>query len=253
MEECERKRGMSVKPSQFQAATIEWAIQQLTARDRAARRFLVADEVGLGKTTVAREVIAQFIKDKRPALLREKRNLRVVYLTSNMNVARQNSDRLIEDIDHRSSADRVIADIRNALTKKSVAFTPSYPVELFSWTPSTSIMPQNRRSSRSERLLITYLLCRMYRLPYTQGARLFAMVKDEDKFAFDLRSWKREHSRMPRNIYRIIRDAWSAYTFQYDSQTYELSDLVDLFINGGVVRSPDFDSNQVHAGATIRF
>lgn len=68
---------MSVKPSQFQAATIEWAIQQLTDRDRAARRFLVADEVGLGKTTVAREVLAQFIKIMRPALLREKRNLGV--------------------------------------------------------------------------------------------------------------------------------------------------------------------------------
>jgi hypothetical protein len=35
--------------------------------------------------------------------------------------------------------------------------------------------------------------------------------------------------------------------------TYELSDLVDLFLNGGVVRSPNFDSNAFTAGATVRF
>jgi tetratricopeptide (TPR) repeat protein len=35
--------------------------------------------------------------------------------------------------------------------------------------------------------------------------------------------------------------------------TYELSDLVDLFINGGTVRSPNFDSNEFTAGATVHF
>jgi tetratricopeptide (TPR) repeat protein len=35
--------------------------------------------------------------------------------------------------------------------------------------------------------------------------------------------------------------------------TYELTDLVDLFLNGGVVRSPNFDSNQFTTGATVRF
>jgi tetratricopeptide (TPR) repeat protein len=35
--------------------------------------------------------------------------------------------------------------------------------------------------------------------------------------------------------------------------TYELSDLVDLFLNGGVVRGPNFDSTEFTTGATVRF
>ena len=44
-----------MKPFPFQQATVDAAVARLGGRGR--RRFLVADEVGLGKTVVAREVI----------------------------------------------------------------------------------------------------------------------------------------------------------------------------------------------------
>lgn len=39
----------------------------------------------------------------------------------------------------------------------------------------------------------------------------------------------------------------------FGNVTYEVNDLIDLFLNGGVVRSPNFDSDQFTAGATVHF
>ena len=51
----------------FQLATAQAALQTLTSED-GPRRFLVADEVGLGKTVVARTIIQEMIKRRRRPL-----------------------------------------------------------------------------------------------------------------------------------------------------------------------------------------
>ena len=45
----------------FQRNTVEYAFNRLYCAEDSTRRFLVADEVGLGKTLVARGVIAKTI------------------------------------------------------------------------------------------------------------------------------------------------------------------------------------------------
>lgn len=45
----------------FQRSTVEYVFQRLYVDEDCTRRFLVADEVGLGKTLVARGVIAKAI------------------------------------------------------------------------------------------------------------------------------------------------------------------------------------------------
>ncbi len=45
----------------FQAATVKAALSALTDRRRKVNRFLVADEVGLGKTVVAQHVLRRLI------------------------------------------------------------------------------------------------------------------------------------------------------------------------------------------------
>ena len=75
----------------FQRRTARWAFQRMFADDDPALRFLVADEVGLGKTHVAKGVIAQVIDhlgrtgDKRHD---------IVYVCSNGAIARQNLRKL---------------------------------------------------------------------------------------------------------------------------------------------------------------
>lgn len=76
---------------EFQRAAVDRIVERLTADPRTnSRRFLLADEVGLGKTLVAREVVARF------ACRNGRRNgLVVAYVCSSQEIAAQNRARLI--------------------------------------------------------------------------------------------------------------------------------------------------------------
>ena len=78
----------------FQRATVE-RIDTLYWHGQ--KRVLVADEVGLGKTLIARGVIAKMAKLR---YLEDDPLFKVVYVCSNQNIARQNIRKLVlsEDI-----------------------------------------------------------------------------------------------------------------------------------------------------------
>ena len=76
------------EPKGFQRVTAEVALVTLTRKD-GPRRFLVADEVGLGKTVVARTIISEMMKRRRRPLV-------VFYVSSNLNIAHQNRAKLLE-------------------------------------------------------------------------------------------------------------------------------------------------------------
>ena len=75
----------------FQRRTARWAFERMFADRDPAVRFLVADEVGLGKTHVAKGVIAQVIDHLRRA--GDERH-DIVYVCSNAAIARQNLSKL---------------------------------------------------------------------------------------------------------------------------------------------------------------
>jgi hypothetical protein len=72
----------------FQRATVDYVFERFYGADP-TRRFLVADEVGLGKTLVARGVIARTIDH-----LCTKPRIDIIYICSNADIARQNIQRL---------------------------------------------------------------------------------------------------------------------------------------------------------------
>src|SRR5690606_31715769 len=72
----------------FQMATVKHVSERLMDTS-GSQRFLVADEVGLGKTLVARGVIAEFI-DRHW----DNRRIDIVYLCSNSALARENLSKL---------------------------------------------------------------------------------------------------------------------------------------------------------------
>jgi hypothetical protein len=76
----------------FQRNTVEWAFECLFPADGrpCSGRFLVADEVGLGKTLVARGVLAKTLR----YLQGKRRRVDVVYICSNADIAQQNISRL---------------------------------------------------------------------------------------------------------------------------------------------------------------
>lgn len=77
---------MSARSRPFQAATVEAATAALTGANP-RRRFLVADEVGLGKTVVARDTLA--------AMASATRKFAVYYIASGHKVADQNKVELL--------------------------------------------------------------------------------------------------------------------------------------------------------------
>ena len=74
----------------FQRKSVERAFKRLYLDKDYANRFLIADEVGLGKTLVARGIIAKGIDhiwDRVP-------RIDVIYICSNREIASQNINRL---------------------------------------------------------------------------------------------------------------------------------------------------------------
>lgn len=74
----------------FQRRTVDYVFDRLYGQDDPVRQFLVADEVGLGKTMVARGVIARMIEH----LWDSTKRIDILYICSNQAIAAQNLNRL---------------------------------------------------------------------------------------------------------------------------------------------------------------
>ena len=136
----------------FQERTVERVLSAVQDPEH-SRRFLIADEVGLGKTIVAREVV------RRLALLhvaQAGRPLRVFYLCSNLSIAHQNRDRIMElDGGASTDVDRLTLVPARKSLPKGAAF------HLYTLTAGTSFPDRQGRSrggTAEERALLHHLL-----------------------------------------------------------------------------------------------
>ena len=89
------REGHAGKPgelSDFQRATARHAFHQLYRDENSTQRFLVADETGLGKTHVAREVITQTVNHLQH--VDDVERIDIVYVCSNADIAAQNIRKL---------------------------------------------------------------------------------------------------------------------------------------------------------------
>ncbi|MBU4555613.1 MAG: helicase, partial [Actinobacteria bacterium] len=139
----------NLKP--FQAATVETVLKAFRRRQR-VRRFLVADEVGLGKTVVAQHVIRSMMRGLSRPLI-------VFYLCSNLAIARQNRRKLLEVLpsEEQESADCPV----DRLSLLPASERPSHKrLNLYSLTPDTSIpiRKQHRRDGRQEERALVHVL-----------------------------------------------------------------------------------------------
>lgn len=85
---------MKNKPLDFQAATAEHVLE---AYKKGQKRVLVADEAGLGKTTVASEVVRRVKKELSKDVLEDDGLYCIVYVCCNLQIAQQNIDTLSDD------------------------------------------------------------------------------------------------------------------------------------------------------------
>ena len=140
----------------FQRDTVDYVFQRLYLDEDRTSRFLIADEVGLGKTLIARGLIAKAVDHLWDTIDR----IDVIYICSNQDIARQNIDRLNitdeREFQHASRA-TLLPIVIDQLRGKRLNFV--------SLTPSTSF---NLRSSTGwawERAVLYNLLQEAWDVP----------------------------------------------------------------------------------------
>ena len=134
----------------FQRKTAEYAFHRLYGAEDSTRRFLIADEVGLGKTLVAAGVIAQAIDHLRTL---NTPRIDVIYICSNQAIARQNLDRIRQRL---SIETKPLAERLTLLPHR--LDTLDQPVNLIALTPGTSFSSTTGEGIVEERVILFRLL-----------------------------------------------------------------------------------------------
>jgi len=144
----------------FQRDTVNHVFDRFygPSSDVASGRFLVADETGLGKSIVARGVIARAIEH----LERDDdiERIDIVYVCSNVDLATQNLRRLnVTGDDHIGMTTRLTMLARESKRLSGQSENGRKKVNLVSFTPGTSFSEGgHRQGSAPERAMLTLIL-----------------------------------------------------------------------------------------------
>ena len=185
----------------FQRDTVEHVHERLYLGD--GRRFLVADETGLGKSLVARGVIARAIETLEDDDTVDR--IDVVYVCSNADIARQNLARLdvtgqrqVQFSSRLTLLAKAAARLRGVRdAAPTTADAPRKPVNLVSFTPGTSFRKGWQTGKVEERALLYLLLREQVDLGGRRRTRtamnlLRRTVRDVDAFAYRVSQLERE-------------------------------------------------------------
>lgn len=140
----------------FQRATVDVVCARLMQNTDGGHRVLVADEVGLGKTLVARGVIATFIKSRLLADEGPTAPFRVAYICSNQALAQENLRKLAV-FRHDEAEQWVCTPNFSRLAElgiQQVAPPDTALLELCSLTPATSFSLTQGHGNAMERCII---------------------------------------------------------------------------------------------------
>ena len=133
----------------FQRTTVEHAFHRLYEAKDASHRFLVADEVGLGKTVIASGVVARAIDHLWDHVDR----IDIIYVCSNIDIARQNVNKLnVMGQGGFSSATRL------TMLPLELSGLRANKVNFVSFTPGTSFDIQAGTGQARERALLYCML-----------------------------------------------------------------------------------------------
>ena len=160
----------------FQRDTVEYVFRRLYLDANYVRRFLVADEVGLGKTLVARGLVAKTIDH----LWDRTERIDVVYVCSNTDIARQNINRLnVTGCEDFSLSSRI--------TLLPLTLQQMDPrLNFISFTPGTSFDLRSRGGIAQERALLYWMLRDLWSMKSRVATRPFEGTSERKGFEYAL-------------------------------------------------------------------
>jgi hypothetical protein len=175
----------------FQKDTVDYVFRRLYTDDDCTRRFLVADEVGLGKTLVARGVIAKTIDHLWVKVPR----IDIIYICSNSNIASQNIAKLNVLDDEAPSASRI------SLLPSKIKNLKDRKVNIISLTPGTSFDISSGTGIGEERALLYWMLKDEWNLDDGKPMNVF-------RGGMNLQNFRRLVKKYPKNKIDPQLKAW---------------------------------------------
>jgi hypothetical protein len=146
----------------FQRKTVDYVFQRLYQDENPVKRFLVADEVGLGKTLVARGLIARAIDHLWETIDR----IDVVYICANQDIARQNVNRL-----NVTNQREIALATRMTMLPLHMHDLQNQKLNFVSFSPGTSFDLKSATGMSKERALIYHILRRGWRFGNSAGPK----------------------------------------------------------------------------------
>lgn len=137
----------------FQRRTVDYVFHRFYRASPTTNRFLVADEVGLGKTLVAKGVIAKAIQHLQPTT----RRIDFIYVCSNADIAGQNIGRL--NVTGQRTFERATRLTLLPQELHDLDPDPQQPrINFVSFTPGTTFDMGKRGGTKEERRLMCQML-----------------------------------------------------------------------------------------------
>ena len=232
----------------FQRASVEHAFKRLYQDSDSSRRFLIADETGLGKTMVAKGVIAKTIDKLQNADLI--RRIDVIYVCSNGDIAEQNLRKLTVSRNQRATpATRLTMLITQRRLLESHSSDGLKPVTFVSFTPATSF-DLGWQTGKAEERAVLYLLLNQF-MEFDRSSRT-ALKRIFQGTVQTLSGFER----YIQNIEEVTRDGWEPgierefrQTFFRSSFPQDVSALVEQ-VRGrsGLSREQVIEARQLTVG-----
>ena len=182
----------------FQRETTEYVFRRLYTDADQTDRFLIADEVGLGKTLVARGIIARAIEH----LWEEVDRIDIIYVCSNADIARQNINRLNVNVAGQGG---VALASRITLLPTVLCGLKQNKVNFVSLTPGTSFDLRSSLGRADERALLYWLLWEAWELRGTGPLNVLRGNASKDSFRALAGSFKKYYSIEPSLAAEFVR------------------------------------------------
>jgi len=168
----------------FQRRTAAAVFRRLYEKARSTHRFLVADEVGLGKTLIARAVIARTLHHLWDKVDR----IDIVYICSNADIARQNIKRL-----NVLGEEGKTLPTRITLLPIKLHDLGKNRINFISFTPGTSFDLKSNLGVVQERLLLYWLLKEIWQFTGSPPMNVFQGNVQTKHFRMKIKAFPDKH------------------------------------------------------------